>query len=363
MGGLMPHASTRHTMLLLVAALALGSGPAQAHDATGELPHDTRILIQTTNGEFIDARMNVAGPDSILVQKGKRSISIPVEDVRGVWTWRRDATGGLKAGAIYGAVVGLAYGLTVPNECIDCDDERGSSGTVLSATLVNAGVFGLIGMLIGHWDGAWDARPGWAGTPTTVTGGPFPPWSMAGSVGGTYNNYLGETNTSFAIAGYRNSRPSSSMGFEYGVLEVANREPYSYTYQAPPGYSPPWDTTATPASGPRTVQGESESAWHYMTFFIGRARGTKGTVRAHFLGGPAAYARSNAFASTTRDSTGAVVATSSGSSMKSSLGIMAGFGATVGQGSLLPALRARAHWIFNGPETFAFTVEAGLDFH
>ena len=361
MGGLMPHVSIRHTVPLLVAALALGSGPAQAQDVPTAPAPESRILIQTANGEFIDARMSAARTDSILVRKGKQTIAIPVEDVRGVWTWRRDGIGGLKAGAIYGVLTGLVYGLGVPTDCINCDEERGSSDAILGSMLGNTVFFGIFGLVTGLWDGAWDVQPGFPGPQATAAGEPFPLWSLSASVGGTHNTYREETKPSFAIAGYRNSRPGSSMGFEVGLLEIAKREPYSVTYRIPPQYLPPGSPPG--AGGPFTVQGEDETAWNYVTFFIARARGTKGTVRAQFLGGPAAYARSYASTSTTRDSTGAVIATFSGSSVQSSLGVMAGFGATVGKGSLLPALRARGHWIFNGAETFAFTVEAGVDFH
>jgi len=192
---------TARLALFLFAALAFGQRPVAAQDATGALPAGSRILIQSSDGEFIDAKLGEARPDSILVRKGKRTIAIPVGDVQGAWTWKHDPIGGLKAGAAYGALVGVLSGVTVPGDCIYCEEARGSSDVVLRRTLASAGLFGFLGLISGQFDGAWRNHPGFAGTRATPPRGPFPLWSLSGSIGRTYNLNRSETPTSTALAG------------------------------------------------------------------------------------------------------------------------------------------------------------------
>lgn len=314
------------------------------------------VRLETREGVRVDARLLAVDADSVRVGRGDEMTSYSTDALTAAWKRKSGAVDGLKAGLVFGTAVGLLEGFTVPGNCIDCEEERGSAEAVLGAVAGEALFFGLAGLVVGALGGRWQPvdvpGPG-AFSPQTPL---FPQYGASLGVGITSGLENEGTTWGAALGGWRNSGPKRSWGMEFGVLQFAQREEYNYEWSGV-------GVDSIVYSRPGTSRRILDEGWAYFLPLVFRMRGGEGTVRGFGELGAGAYAEKVAYDVVVRDSTGAVVRHDSGSDLDAGLGLSGGGGVSFGRGELRPALRARAHWVISGQDPgFAVTGHLGLEF-
>ena len=336
----------------IVFFLLLGPSTVLAQDISASLDSLAgrgSLLFRKPDGSFVQGKVTETSADSLFLGKGRSRKAIARADVEQVWrkehTILHTALLGAGLGAVGGAFLELSLGT-----CEKC----GQTGDVLESAALGALTRAVEGAVVGWLGGNWEPLLPPAEALAVDRRDPWDPWGASLRIGAVHRFNAFRDPNAFAagFTGWKNSRPGSSWGFEYGSLSRASgHNSYTYVYS---------DSLFGPGI-PHHYEVDTRTNWAYSGISW-RWRGAGPGVRGIFTTGFAGYlARRIAESAVTDSSTGQTrIYSESRTDLRS--GINLGLGIATGRGDWKPALEVRGHWAFD-EEAIWITAQAGVDFH
>jgi hypothetical protein len=336
--------------IVLLLLLCPSTAPAQEVSASlDSLAGRGTLLFRKPDGAFVEGKVTETSADSLFLGKGRSRKAIARADVGQVWRKQKTVLQSALLGAGLGAVGGAFLELSL-GTCEQC----GQAGDVFESAALEALEMGVVGGLVGWLGGNWEPLVPPAEALTEDRRNPWEPWGASLRAGAVhrFNAFRDPNAFGGGFTGWKNSRPGSSWGFEYGTLSRASRHS-SYTYFYP-------DSLA----GPNTAhhyEVDEHLNWGYSAL-CWRHRGAGPGLRGFVTNGVGVYvARRNAHTAV-YDSSTARMYEYADSRTEGRWGINLGGGITTGRGDWKPALEVRGHWAFT-EESIWITAQAGVDFH
>ena len=335
--------------IVFILLLSPSTVPAQNISASlDSLTGRGTLLFRKPDGSFIQGKVTETSADSLFLGKGSSRKAIARADVEQVWrkehTVLHSALLGAGLGALGGAFLELSLGTC--EECGQAEDVLASAAVGAVGRAVEGAVVGWLG---GNWEPFVPPAEGLADDRRS----PWEPWGASLRAGAVhrFNAFRNPNAFSGGFTGWKNSRPGSSWGFEYGSLSRAS------------GHSS-YSTSSRDSMGSvRTYSYEVDlrSNWAYSGFSW-RWRGTGPGLRGFVTTGLAGYLNRRIANSVVYDSSTAQTRHYGETRTELNTGINLGGGIATGRGDWKPALEVRGHWAFT-EESLWITAQAGVDFH
>jgi hypothetical protein len=307
------------------------------------------LLFRKPDGSFAQGKVTETSADSLFLGKGRSRKAIARADVEQVWrkehTVLHSAILGAGLGAVGGAFLELSLGT-----CEGC----GQVEDMLASAAVGAAGRAVEGAVVGWLGGNWKSLVPPAEGLTEDRRDPWEPWGASLRAGAVhrFNAYRDPNALSVGFTGWKNSRPGSSWGFDYGSLSHASgHSSYSISY----------GDSIFGSVRKYSYEVDGRSNWAYSGL-VWRKRGAGPGLRGFVTTGLAGYLNRRIANSTVYDSSTAQTRHYSESRTELRTGISLGGGIATGRSDWRPALEVRGHWAFT-EESLWITAQAGVDFH